>query len=344
VDLTLFINPEHPRGDPLDLRLAEHVDQVTLAQEAGYGGITIGSHLSYGSSAWLPAFPTLARLAPAATGMSLSTCMLVLPYHHPILVAEEAAFLDIVCGGRFTLGVSAGWALDEFELLGLNRRERVGRFEESAKLIARLWSEDRVTTAGRYFRVDDCTLAQRPLQQPRPPMWFGGSAIRSVERAATLADTSLGDSWVASSHLTEAVIVDQTQAFSDRLAVLGKPRPLEFPLLRNIVVAKDRVTAVREAGPCLEASYRVFDKWGLFTDVVGDQSATRGLPELLAGRVIIGSPEECAEDLVRLIRATGFTRLIARVQWMGMEQRIVLRTIELLAREVLPMVKHELGT
>jgi alkanesulfonate monooxygenase SsuD/methylene tetrahydromethanopterin reductase-like flavin-dependent oxidoreductase (luciferase family) len=344
VDLTLFINPEHAAGDPLDIRLAEHVEQVSLARDAGYSGITIGSHLSYGSSAWLPAFPTLARLAPAATGLSLSTCMLVLPYHHPILVAEDAAFLDIASGGRFTLGVSAGWARDEFDLLGLNRRERIGRFEESVKLIARLWSEDRVTAAGRHFRVDDCALALRPLQQPRPPMWFGGSAIRSVERAASLADTALGDSWVASSHLTEPVIVDQARAFSERLAVLGKPRPPDFPLLRNIVVAHDRATAVREAGPYLEASYRLFDRWGLFTEVVGDHSATKGLPELLAGRVIIGSPEECAEDLVRLTRATGFTRLIARVQWMGMEQRIVLRTIELLAREVLPVVERELRT
>jgi hypothetical protein len=82
---------------------------------------------------------------------------------------------------------------------------------------------------------------------------------------------------------------------------------------------------------------------GLFTDVVGAGKAQLDLPELLAGRVVIGSPEECAEDLVRLARATGFTRLIARVQWMGMDQRIVRRTIELLAERVLPLVQRELG-
>ncbi len=305
--------------------------------------MTIGTHLSYGSAAWLPPFPTLARLAPAAAGMSLSTCMVVLPYHHPLQVAIDGAFLDVLCGGRFTLGVSAGWAHDEFTLLGVDRRERVGRFTESLDLIARLWSQDRVRFEGHYYSVEDVSLALRPVQQPRPPIWLGGSAIRSVERAAELADTALGDTWVASSHLTDAVIVEQVTAFDARLAALGKARPADFPLLRNIVVADDRATALREAVPYLQGSYRVFDRWGLFTEVVGNPSAAHDIPELLAGRVIIGSPSDCAEELVRLARSTGFTRLIARVQWMGMEHRSVCRTIELLAGEVLPMVRRELG-
>lgn len=73
VQLTLFINPEHPPGDPLDARLAEHVEQVRVARASGYDGVTIGTHLSYGSAAWLPPFQTLLHLAPAAAGMSLST-------------------------------------------------------------------------------------------------------------------------------------------------------------------------------------------------------------------------------------------------------------------------------
>lgn len=172
-------------------------------------------------------------------------------------------------------------------------------------------------------------------------MWFGGSVARSVQRAAELADTALGDTWVASSHLTESVIVEQAGVFVDRLTALGKPMPQDFPLLRNIVVAEDRDTAVRDAGPALMASYRAFGRWGLFSDVVG-QPKPSDLPDLLAGRVILGSPDECAAQVVRLARATGITRLVARVQWMGMPQRAVLRTIELLATEVLPQVEREL--
>jgi alkanesulfonate monooxygenase SsuD/methylene tetrahydromethanopterin reductase-like flavin-dependent oxidoreductase (luciferase family) len=340
--LTLFINPEHAPGDALDRRLAEHVEQVTVARAAGFDGVTIGTHLSYGRAVWFPPFQTLMHLAPAAGGMTLSTCMLVLPLHHPLHVATEAAFLDIACGGRLILGVSPGWSQDEFQVLGLDQHERIGRFRESVTLIQRLWTEDSVDFAGRYFQAKGLSLAQKPARRPRPPMWFGASVARAVERAAELADTSLGDSWVASSHLTEDVISGQAQIFRAKLEALGKPMPAEFPLLRNIVVAPDRETAVREAGPFLAASYRVFGQWGLFTDVVGAGKSQLDLPELLAGRVVIGSPEECAEDLVRLARATGFTRLIARVQWMGMDQRIVRRTIELLAEGVLPLIQSEL--
>ena len=102
-------------------------------------------------------------------------------------------------------------------------------------------------------------------------------------------------------------------------------------------------TALKEAGPFLEASYQVLGQWGLFTQVVGSDKAQLEFEELLAGRVIIGSPEECAEEIVRLAHATDFTRFIARVQWLGMDQRIVLRTVEMLADKVMPLVERELS-
>lgn len=341
--LTLFINPEHPPGGSLPARFAEHIEQVAVAKQAGYDGVAVGNHLSYGSTAWFPPIETLTRLAAEAEGMSLATCMLVLPLYHPLHVAEQAALLDIVSGGKLILGVAPGWQEDEFRIMGLEHRRRFGRYIEAVELMQRLWTEEKVDFAGKHFQADGLSLALKPVQSPRPPMWFGGSVSAAVARAARLAEPALGDSWVASSHLTEAVIVEQVAVFRAALAEHGKPMPAEFPLLRNIVVAPDRRAALREVGPFLEASYRVFGQWGLFSKVVGSGKEQLGLEELLAGRVILGSPEECAEELVRLARATGFGRLIARVQWLGMDQRLVLRTIELLANEVLPLVECELG-
>jgi alkanesulfonate monooxygenase SsuD/methylene tetrahydromethanopterin reductase-like flavin-dependent oxidoreductase (luciferase family) len=341
--LTLFINPEHAPGATLHQRLAEHVEQVTIAREAGYDGIAIGMHLSYGSAAWFPPLQTLMHLAAVADGMTLSTCMLVLPLYHPLHIAQEVALLDVVSRGRLILGVSPGWQEDEFRVLGLDHGKRITRYTEAVTLLRRLWTEDSVDFAGKHFKAAGLTLALKPVQRPRPPMWYGGSVARAVERAARLADPSLGDSWVASSHLTEEVITEQAHLFRAKLDELNKPMPAEFPLLRNVVVASDRETALREAGPFLEASYRVFGQWGLFTRVVGAGKAQLELPEQIAGRVVLGSPEDCAEELVRLARATRFTRLIARVQWMGMDQRIVRRTIELLADRVLPLVERNLG-
>ena len=343
MDLTLFINNEHPADDDLTARFNDHIEQVRIARQAGYDGIAIGNHLSFGSTAWFPPLETLMRLAAEADGMSLATCMLVLPLYHPLHVIEQASLLDIVTGGKLILGVAPGWTEDEFKAMGVTHNRRLGRFIEGVTLMQRLWSEQTVDFEGNFFQAEGLSLAQKSVQKPRPPMWFGGSVSAAVARVARLADTSLGDSWVASSHLVEDVIVTQAAVFRDTLAEHGKQMPVEFPLLRNIVVAPDKTTALKEAGPFLEASYQVLGQWGLFTQVVGSDKAQLEFEELLAGRVIIGSPEECAEEIVRLAHATDFTRFIARVQWLGMDQRIVLRTVEMLADKVMPLVERELS-
>ena len=339
MDLTLFINAEHKHGDDLTHRFAEHADQVRAARDVGFDGVAVGMHLSYGSSAWFPPLELLTSLAPVAEGMSLATSMLILPLFHPLHVAQQAAYLDVVSGGRLILGVAPGWTEDEFKILDLDYKRRISRYVESLTLIQRLFVEDEVDFKGQHFNAEGLKLSLTPVQRPRPAMWYGGSVTKAVARAADLADTSLGDSWVASSHLVGDVITKQAGVFQDRLAELGKPRPNTFPLLRNIVVAEDRATALRDAGPFLEASYRIFGQWGLFTGPVGADKEQLDLEELIAGRVIIGSPEECAEQLLVLREATDFTRLVARVQWLGMDQEIVQRTIRLLGEKVLPLVR-----
>jgi alkanesulfonate monooxygenase SsuD/methylene tetrahydromethanopterin reductase-like flavin-dependent oxidoreductase (luciferase family) len=340
--LTLFINPEHRPSDDLSVKVDEHLEQVRLARSLGYDGLTIGHHLCYGSSVWLPPFETLARLVGEAEGMNIGTCVLPLPLFEPALIAQQTAFLDVLCGGRLVFGVAPGWQKDESEVVGIDHERRFSRFREGLELLERLWQGEEVTYSGKHFQLEQKTLALLPIQKPRPPFWFGGSVTPAVERAAELADTALGDSWVASSHLTQDVIEAQARTFRDKLASLGKPVPANFPVLRNIVVAPDKKTALKEAGPALSESYQVFGEWGLFREVVGAGKDQLELEELLANRVVLGSPEECAENLVALCRECGTNRVIARVQWMGMDQRVVLRTIELLANEVRPLVKAEL--
>ena len=215
-------------------------------------------HLSYGSSAWFPPLELLTSLAPVAEGMSLASSMLILPLFHPLHVAQQAAYLDIVSGGRLILGVAPGWTEDEFKVMDLNYKTRISRYVEGLTLIQRLFAEEEVDFQGKHFTAEGLKLSMKPIQRPRPAMWYGGSVAKAVARAADLADPTLGDSWVASSHLVGDVITKQAGVFHDRLDELGKPRPQEFPLLRNIVVAEDRETALRDAGPFLEASYRIF--------------------------------------------------------------------------------------
>lgn len=341
--LTLFIGAEHRPGESMGQRLAEHVEQVRLARQVGFDGVTIGNHLSYGPTAWFPPFETLMRLAAEAEGMSLGTCMLVLPLYDPRVVAEQVALLDAASGGRAILGVAPGWLKDEFQVMGLDHDKRIGRYREAVALIRRLHTEENVSFEGKHFRVDHLTLALKPTRKPRPPMWFGGSVDSAVRRAAAMAEPDLGDSWVASSHLKTSVIQRQAVLFKAALAEQGKAVPTDFPVLRNIVVAPDRRTAIREVGPAIAESYRIFGDWGLFTDVVGDAKSHPEFDELIGDRFIIGAPEECAREITALMRATGCNRLVCRIQWVGVRHEHVMRTIALLGEQVAPSVRRALG-
>ena len=340
--LTLHIGNEHRPSESMAQRLAEHVEQVRLAREVGFDGVSIGNHLSYSATAWFPPFETLMRLAGEADGMSLATCMLVLPLYHPLHVAEQAALLDAACGGRAILGVSPGWQQDEFELMGVDHHRRFSRFTEAVTLITKLFTEEEVSVEGKHFRADKLRLALKPTQKPRPPMWLGGSVENAVKRAASIAETELGDTWVASAHLKTDVILQQALVFKATLAELGKPAPEDFPVLRNMVVAPDRATAIREVGPAIAESYKIFGNWGLFTQVVGDAKSHPEFEDLIGGRFVIGSPEEAAEEITRIAEVTQCTRMVCRIQWVGMEQRHVLRTIELLGDKVAPLVRRNL--
>ena len=160
--LTLFINPEQAPGDRLAHRFAEHAEQVRVARQAGFDGVVVGHHLSHGAAVWFPPLLTLARLAAEADGMAIGTCMLVLPLFNAVHVAEEAALLDVLSGGRLVLGVAPGWQRAEYRALGVEFGERIGRFVEGVALIQRLWTEDAVEFHGRHLHASNLTLALRP--------------------------------------------------------------------------------------------------------------------------------------------------------------------------------------
>jgi alkanesulfonate monooxygenase SsuD/methylene tetrahydromethanopterin reductase-like flavin-dependent oxidoreductase (luciferase family) len=164
--LSLFIGAEHRPGEPIAQRLSEHAEQVRPARQLGFDGVSIGNHLSYGTTAWFPPFETLMRLAAESDGMSLGTCMLILPLYQPFHVAEQVALLDAASGGRAILGVAPGWQRDEFQVIGLDYGRRIGRYSEAIDLIKRLLTEESVTFEGKHFRASALTLALRSTPAP----------------------------------------------------------------------------------------------------------------------------------------------------------------------------------
>ena len=119
--------------------------------------------------------------------IELVTGIVILPQRQTVLVAKQAAAVDVLSGGRLRLGIGVGWNTVEFEALGENFKNRGKRVEEQLEVMRLLWTKELVTYDGQWHRVPDAGIRPLPVQQPIP-VWMGGDSEVVIRRAARLAD------------------------------------------------------------------------------------------------------------------------------------------------------------
>src|SRR3954466_11931810 len=139
-------------------------------------------------------FVLLGFLSGVTTKLQFSTGVLILPQRQTTLVAKQAACLDVLCGGRFRLGIGVGWNPIEFTGLNENFHNRGRRSEEQVQVMRALWAEPHVSFKGRYHTIDDAGINPRPASG-RIPVWFGGHAEQTLQRVA-----KFGDGWMPLSY------------------------------------------------------------------------------------------------------------------------------------------------
>ncbi len=321
----LFVSAQHPADDDPGSRLAEHVEQVRLVREAGFHSIFAGQHFLPDPFQMLQPVPLLGRLAAEAGELRVGAGILLLPLLNPVEVAEEAATLDVLTGGRFVLGVGLGYRDVENAAFAVPG-DRVRVFREKLDVVRRLLEGEEVTASGEGYRLEGARLAPLPLQRPRPPIWMAANSDAAVRRAARLADT-----WFVNPHASVAEVERQLALFR---AERGS-EPAELPMLREACVAPTDEEALAIARPYLAPKYEAYVEWGQSDVLPPTDTLRRGWEELRAGRFIVGSSETATEQ-IRALSALGVTELVLRVQWPGLPQRDALRTLDLLASEVIP--------
>jgi F420-dependent oxidoreductase-like protein len=130
---------------------------------------------------------TLTALAQATRRVRLGTLVTGIHYRHPAVLANMAATLDIVSGGRLELGIGAGWNQEESGAYGIDLgspRERSDRFEEACEVLTGLLSQETTTFSGKYYRLTEARCEPKPVQQPHPPICIGGSGEKRTLRTA----------------------------------------------------------------------------------------------------------------------------------------------------------------
>jgi alkanesulfonate monooxygenase SsuD/methylene tetrahydromethanopterin reductase-like flavin-dependent oxidoreductase (luciferase family) len=307
-----------PEDDP-QVRLAEALEQVRAARQAGFTSIWATQHF-LADFQFLQTVPFLARLSAEAEGMQVGSAVLLAPLYPPVLLAEEVATMDVLAGGRFVLGVGAGYRNAEFDAFGVPRKERLGRLAETVALLRRLWTGDTVSFHGKHLHLDDARLRLLPVQRERLPVWVGAQGPKGLKQAA-----EIGDEWLVSPELSLDAIAERQQVYRDALPAGQSSIDKVFPVMREAFAARDYDRALAVAGPALARKYTAYVSWGHDVGAFDDMARSS---------FVLGDVDSCVEQVERYRSTLGTSFLGLRMQWPGLDQREVLESIEAFAQVI----------
>ncbi|TCC44625.1 LLM class flavin-dependent oxidoreductase [Kribbella capetownensis] len=285
---------------------AERVDEVVVADRLGFVGAWLSEH-HLAADGVLPSPLVMAGLlAGRTTRIRIGTNVLVLPLHHPLRVAEDAAVLDLVSGGRFVLGVGQGYAEREFAAFGADRRRRGALLEEGVETIRRAWAGE---------------LAVTPRPGHRIPIYAAGVTAPGLRRAARVGDG------VIIYCATPADLIARRELLDE---VVDQPPPLICTGIMHVDEDADRAWA--------DASPGIAYLEGEIASYGGTEP-----PALRREDYLIGTPEDVAERLIELHAATRFVQFAHWLRLPTMSHEAALRSLELVAARVIPAVRAGAG-
>ena len=315
-------------------RFDDTLEQCIKAEEWGYDSIWMQEHHGVDEGYYPSPLVALAGVAARTERVLLGTSVLILPYYHPIHVAEDAVMVDVISKGRMILGVGAGYREAEFAFFGVPFEERIRRFQEGLEVLHRAFTGEPFDYDGMFFRLSSVRLRPRSMQQPRLPIWVGGWGRVSLRLAARY-----GDAWIPGPTANLEKLKEALGQYREALKAEGKdPSTVEFPLLRELFVAANR-SHKEEALEHLRRMYMEdYVKWSHQNVAAGEEPSFEGL---MRDRFIVGYPDEVISALERFHSELGFNHLIARMHFHSMRQEAVLESMRLFAREVMPYLRSK---
>ena len=321
----MYMATQWPQGADLGQEMANLCEQTRAAKENGFASVLVGQHFLSEPLQMIQAEPLLARLVAEGEGMEFGIAIVLLAMQNPVIVAEYAASLDWITGGKYILGVGVGYRREEFEGLGVPFEERRSRFEEAIPLIRRLWTEDKVEHRGEHFTVGGLSASIRPKQAGGPPIWVGGEIPPAVRRAARL-----GCPWVIPPTMHWDDAVHRLGVYKATMGEAGTSNPHGQPLIREVVIGATREAAMAAAGPHLLAKYESYASWG--QTAASEGSLADRFDEFCAKRFIIGDEAEVEDEMARYRDEMGVDHFLVRLQWPGFEQKGVVDAVERIGR------------
>ncbi len=347
----LFFLLERPEnGNDLEV-YKNSMEQIRLADELGYDYVWLAEHrfTRYGVA---PDVLVLAAWAAAATKrVRIGTAVVVLPFHNPILLAEQVAMVDCLSAGRYDFGTGRGYQAGEYRGLGIPMEESRTRYEEVMDICIGLWTQDHFSYKGKHYTIDDVTIEPKPVQKPHPPVWV--TAMRTPETFEYAAKRGYGiisgNPYQSDPEFREAYMI-----YKDTLARMGKMElAKDFWALAPAFVHRDAAQAIeipresalsyrdafvkygspRQADGTLPQAYEHYDKeWDQMRNA--EYMFAVQSPNFLVGDV---------GELTRKLHQADSEGMHDFIVWMNrggaIEQKEVLKSMELFAKEVMPQFR-----
>jgi alkanesulfonate monooxygenase SsuD/methylene tetrahydromethanopterin reductase-like flavin-dependent oxidoreductase (luciferase family) len=214
----------------------DFIDNNVEAEALGYYSTFLVEHHFTGFGQVSASLNLLTWLGARTRHLRLGTAVLVLPWHNPVLLAEQAATLDLLSGGRLDFGIGKGYRHNEFAGFCIPLEEADARFEESLEVITKAFaSETPFSHNGRYWQFDNIVVEPPTAQKPHPPFWMGAGSHNSVHEVVRR-----GYNMLLGQHSLAEETLEQVAQFRSEVRALGRPfDPMEVGVARAVHIAKD---------------------------------------------------------------------------------------------------------
>ena len=332
------------------VRYQETIEQIVLADQLGFDVAWLAELHFFRTFSIMPS-PLMVAVAIAqrTRRIRLGTAVTLLPFHHPLRAAEDAATADLLTGGRLDYGVGRGTIAVHFQGFGMSRDESRERFEEALEIIVRAWTEERVTYKGRFYEVADVAVAPRPLQKPHPPLRVAANSPETAQFAGRKGYDVL----VASPINPMPGFYEHIRAYREALKTGVRPAHRGNVAALFFVCPHDSRAAARAEAErsLMHYFHTIADQAQVgghgqltgsyaYMKQVRDRAAAMTYETVDETMAAYGSPDQCIARINEVYQHSGIDQLVCWFNAGGLiPHRDVMATMERFASKVMPAVR-----
>ena len=228
----------------------DYLDLNVEAEALGFQSSFLVEHHFTGWNQVSATLMLLMALAMRTKTLRLGSAVMVLPWHNPVLLAEQAATLDLISGGRLDLGIGKGYRHSEFKGFQIAQEEAEARFEEAVAVMTRAWTtRQRFSHHGRFWHFEDLVVEPPPAQKPHPPLWVAAGSEHSIRRAAARGFNLILDQYASAGQIAERIGFYKAERKAQGFGF----DPMQVAVARQLYVANDE--ADKQAALKRQAAY-----------------------------------------------------------------------------------------